>query len=155
MIEVAWEESNLGPSAGRSTLSSGKTSSVAIGRQEDISPETAVHRVGGGSVVNLRLSPLDQKQTPPGISVLLGGTPREAATQMRQAFPNSRKWLEAAGTVGTTTAAALRQTGFEVVPDPTSRFPNHARLIHTGGVTGFSDTNLAALAQTFSDTTGC
>ncbi len=74
---------------------------------------------------------------------------------MRQAFPNSRKWRDAAGTVGTTTAAALRQAGFEIMPDPTARFPNHARLIHTDGVAGFSDVNLEALAQTFSDTTGC
>lgn len=38
---------------------------MLIGRPEDIAPETVVHRVGGGSVANLRLSPLDVKQTPP------------------------------------------------------------------------------------------
>ena len=43
----------------------------------------------------------------------------------------------------------------EIVPDPTSRFPNHARLIHPGGALGFTDTNLRLLAQTFQDTTGC
>ena len=150
---MAREESDPGADAVRA--SSGKTSSVAIGRQEDISPETAVHRVGGGKLANLRLSPLDQKQTPPGISVLLDGTPQEAAAQMRQAFPNSRKWLDAAGTVGTTTAEAVRQAGFEIVPDPTARFRSHARLIHPDGVAGFSDVNLGALARAFDDTTGC
>ena len=128
---------------------------MAVGRPGDIAPETVVHRVGGGNVANLRLSPLDQKLTPPGISVLLGGTPQQAAAQMRQAFPNSRKWRETAHTVGTTTAAAVRQAGFEIVPDPTTRFPNHARMIHPRGIAGFTDANLAVLAQTFQDTEGC
>lgn len=128
---------------------------MAIGRPEEIPPETVVHRVGGGSVANLCLSPLDRQQIPPGISVLLGGTPHEAAAQMRQAFPRSRKWRQTAQTVGTTTAAALRQVGFEVVPDPTSRFPNHARLIHPQGAAGFMDAQLEALAQPFHDTLGC
>jgi hypothetical protein len=114
-----------------------------------------VHRVGGGSIANLRLSRLEQQLTPPGISLLLGGMPQGAATQMRQAFPNSRKWRDSAHTVGTTTAAAVRQTGFELVPDPTARFPNHARLIHPSGVAGFTDTNLEQLARVFHDTEGC
>lgn len=128
---------------------------MAVGRPEDIAPETVVHRVGGGSVANLRLSLLEQKLMPPGISTLLGGTPQGAATQMRQAFPNSRKWRDRAHTVGTTTAAAVRQAGFELVPDPTSRFPNHARLIHPSGVAGFTDANLEQLARAFHDTEGC
>jgi hypothetical protein len=128
---------------------------VPIGRPEDIAPETEVHRIGGGSVANLRLSPLDAKQTPPGISVLLGGTPQAAAAQMRRAFPGSRKWQEIAHTVGTTTAAALREVGVEIVPDPTTRFPNHARLIHPGDIAGFTAENLATLAATFRNTTGC
>jgi hypothetical protein len=74
---------------------------------------------------------------------------------MRQAFPKSHKWCATAQTVGTTTAAALRQAGFEIVPDPTSRFANHARLIHPDGLSGFTDATLETLAQTFVDTTGC
>ena len=128
---------------------------MAVGKAEDIAPETVVHRVGGGSLTNLRLSAIDRQQTPPGISVLLGGTPQEAAEQMRQAFPKSRKWLQTVSIVGTTTAESIRQAGFEIIPDPTSRFPNHARLIHPNGEAGFSDDNLAALAQVFQDTTGC
>ena len=128
---------------------------MAIGKPEDIAPETIVHRVGGGTVENLRLSSLEQKLTPPGISVLLGGTPQEAAAQMRNAFPRSRKWRETAHTVGTTTVAAVRRAGFEIVPDPTARFPNHARFIHPDGAGGFMDANLERLAQTFQNTTGC
>ena len=128
---------------------------MAVGKPEDIAAETVVHRLGGGNITNLRLSVLEQKLTPPGISLLLGGTPQGAATQMRQAFPNSRKWRDSAQTVGTTTAAAIRQTDFNLVSDPTSRFPNHARLIHPNGAAGFSDTNLAQLARIFHDTEGC
>jgi hypothetical protein len=128
---------------------------VPIGTPADISPETVVHHVGGASVANLRLSPLDAQQTPPGISVLLGDTPQEAAAQLRWAFPRSRKWRQSAHTVGTTTAAAIREAGFDIVPDPTARFPNHARLIHPRGVMGFTDENLQTLAATFRNTTGC
>ncbi len=106
-------------------------------------------------MANLQLSPLDREQTPPGISVLLDGTPQEAATQMRQAFPRSKKWLAAAEMVGTTSTAELRQAGFEIVPDPTARFSNHARLIHPDGMAGFSDANLETLAKTFDNTAGC
>jgi hypothetical protein len=74
---------------------------------------------------------------------------------MRRAFPKSRKWQQTASMVGTTTAEAIRQAGFEIVPDPTSRFPNHALLIHPSGEAGFTDVNLAALSMVFSDTTGC
>jgi hypothetical protein len=114
-----------------------------------------VHRVGGASVANLQLSPLDRQESPPGISVLLDGTPREAADQMRRAFPGSRKWRQTAGTVASTTADALRKAGFEVIPDPTSRFPNHARLIHPAGAAGFTDANLTTLSKAFTEATGC
>ena len=127
---------------------------MPIDRPEEVTPDTVVHRIGGGSVANLRLSPLDAQQTPPGISVLLHGTPQEAATQMRRAFPGSRKWRDTVQTVGTTTAAAIREVGFDIVPDPTTRFPNHARLVHPQGVAGFSDEPLATLAATFRNTVG-
>ena len=128
---------------------------MPIGSPEEIPPDTVVHRVGGRGAANLRLSPLDAQQTPPGISVLLHGTPQEAAAQMRRAFPGSRKWRETARTAGTTTAAVIREAGFDLVPDPTTRFPNHARLMHPQGVEGFTDAYLATLAATFCDTVGC
>lgn len=128
---------------------------MPLGRPEEIAPETVVHRIGGGGVANLRLPPLDAQQMPPGISILLGSTPQEAAAQMRRAFPGSRKWRKAGQVVGTTTATAVRAVGFDIVPDPTMRFPNHARLIHPQGVEGFTDEHLAALAATFRNTLGC
>jgi anthranilate phosphoribosyltransferase len=126
-----------------------------IGNPADIAPETMVHRVDGGTVGNLRLSALDEKLTPPGISVLLGGTPQAAAEQLRAAFPRSRKWGQGKRTVGTATAAAIRAAGFEVVPDATARFSNHAPVIHPEGTEGFTNGNLAKLASAFRDTSGC
>ena len=60
----------------------------------------------------------------------------------------------AARTVGTIADAAIRAVGFDVIPDPTTRFPTHHRLIHPDGVAGFTDANLARLAAAFANTTG-
>jgi hypothetical protein len=95
---------------------------VAIGKPEDIAAETLVHRIGEGDAANLELSELDVSLAPPGLSVLLGESSWTAAEQMRRAFPRSRKWRAKSKTVGTTTAKAIRQVGFEIVPDPTGRF---------------------------------
>ena len=120
-----------------------------------LSDDTIVHRVGGGSVANLRPSALDRSLTPPGISLLFGGTPQEAADAMRRAFPTSRKWQSLAGTVGSATVGAVRAAGFDVIVVVTDRFVNHARLIHPDGAVGFTDANLAKLATAFADTVGC
>ena len=72
-----------------------------------------------------------------------------------RAFPRSRKWRESAHTVGTTIAAAIREAGIDIVPDPTARFPTHARLIQPRGAVGFTDENLQTSAATFRNTTGC
>lgn len=116
--------------------------------------DAVVHRVGGADVPGLRLGPLDAAATPPGTSVLLGGTPQQAADQMRAAF-NSRKWRALAGTVGSATAADIRAAGFEVIENPTATLPNHARIVHPAGVAGFTDANLARLSMVFRITTGC
>jgi hypothetical protein len=126
-----------------------------LGKPEDVAADTAVHRVGGGDVANLRLSLLDQQEVPPGISVLLGGTPQEAAEQMRRAFPKSRKWRDGARIVATATASAIRVAGFDVLPDPTAKFPNHARLTHPDDSMGFTDERLEPLSRAFSNTPGC
>jgi hypothetical protein len=128
---------------------------MANGHSGEIDPATSVHRVGGGSVENLRLSPLDREENPPGVSVLLGGTSQAAAAQMRRAFPGSRKWRRSAHTVGSSTVDAIRQAGFDVIPDPTTRFPNHGRLIHPDGSAGFTDEKLIDLASLFHDSEGC
>ncbi len=116
---------------------------------------TAVHRVGGAGVESLRLKPREELLVPPGISVLLGDTPAAAAEQMRQAFPDPRKFArihELAQTVGSTTIALVEAAGFRVVPDPSLKFPNHARLSHAAGVAGFTEENLQALSRVFVDT---
>jgi hypothetical protein len=128
---------------------------VATGTPPGIAAAVVLHRVGGSDVANLRLSPLDLQQASPGLSVLLGGTPQDAAAQMRSAFPGSRKWRQTAGTVASGAVAAVRQAGFEVIPDPTNRFPNHALLIHPAGAAGFTDANLIILAKVLTETTGC
>jgi hypothetical protein len=117
--------------------------------------ETAVHRIGGGSAANLRLKPAEEALHPPGFSVLLGGTPAEAADQMRQAFPDPRKFARLhrqAEAVGATTVAAIQAAGFDVLPDRSTKFPNHARIVHPDGVTGFSDVNLERLSRAFTQT---
>ena len=86
--------------------------------------------------------------------MLLGGTPQEAADQMRQAFPdpvqNARLWQDAQ-VVASSTVVAIIAAGFLVIPLPTRRLPNHGRITHTQGVAGFTDTNLARLVRIFQD----
>src|SRR5262245_34385224 len=127
---------------------------MAAGDANTVPPATVVHRIGGGSVANLRLKPREEGLTPPGISVLLGGTPEEAAEQMRQAFPDPKKYARihaASGTVGSAAVASITAAGFAVIADPSAKFPNHARLTHPDGVAGFSDANLQKLSKVFQD----
>jgi hypothetical protein len=115
--------------------------------------EIVVHRIGGASVENLRLKSKEKTLVPPGISVLLGGTPEKVREDVRRAFPNAAALLEAAETVGRATVGAIRQTGFDVIADPTRHFANHARLVHPKGIDGFTDANLAELSKVFEDLT--
>jgi hypothetical protein len=115
--------------------------------------EGDIHRIGGGSVENLRLKAQEARLNPPGISVLKAPTPREVADQIRTAFPRAVDLHEAAKTVGTTTVEKNRAAGFDVVPDPSRKLPNHHRLIHPDGTVGFSDENLHKLSKAFTDTT--
>lgn len=80
---------------------------------------------------------------------MLGGTARESAEQVRRAFPYATRLLAAADTVGSATVYEIRRVGFDVMPDATRHFANHARLIHPDGVVGFRDYNLEKLAQVF------
>ena len=113
-----------------------------------------VHRIGGGDASNLALKPAEARLTPPGISVLLGGTPPEAAAEMRSAFPNATRLLESAKTVGTGTVAQIRAAGFDVIAAPSRNLPNHGRIIHSLGAAGFTPENLEKLAQQLTNTTG-
>ena len=114
-----------------------------------------LHRIGGSGVENLRLNPREATLNPPGISLLQCASPRDAARQIQESFPTAEKLLEAAAqAVGSTTADKVRSAGFDVIPDPTKKLPNHYRLIHPEGVRGFNDENLARLSAVFTDTSG-
>lgn len=113
------------------------------------------HRIGGGKASNLKLRAAEKKLEPPGISVLLGGTPAQAATDMRRVFGPRSSIGKKAAIVGTADIKQIQNAGFDVIPDKTNNFPNHGRLIHPiEGAAGFTDTNLKALSDVFTDTTG-
>src|SRR5262249_12866993 len=111
-------------------------------------------RSGGSSVENLRLKPREAALNPPGISLLYAPSPREAARQIREAFPVADELHGAAQVIGSTTAENIRRAGFDVIPNPTKRLPNHYRLIHPDGVAGFNEENLARLSAVFTETSG-
>lgn len=113
-----------------------------------------LHRIGGGSVANLRLKPQEAMLTPPGISLLQAPSPGEAARQIQEAFPAADRLHEAIRIVGSTTVDNIRSVGFDVIPSPTRKLPNHYRLIHPEGARGFNDANLTKLSAVFTDTSG-
>jgi len=113
-----------------------------------------MHRIGGSSVENLRLKPREVTLNPPGISLLQGPSPEEAARQMREVFPAANGLHEAAQVIGSTTIDNIRGAGFDIIPNPTKKLPNHYRLIHPDGVAGFNDENLARLSAVFTETSG-
>ena len=113
-----------------------------------------LHRIGGASVGNLRLRPVDAALDPPGISVLESPSPAEAAAEMRAALPRATGLVRAAQTVGSATADSIRAAGFDLIAVPTRRLPGHHRLIHPEGAAAFTDENLARLAGAFTTTAG-
>jgi hypothetical protein len=113
-----------------------------------------MHRIGGSNVENLRLKPREAMLNPTGISLLQAPSPGEAARQMREAFPAADGLHETAQVIGSTTTDNIRRAGFDVIPNPTRKLPNHYRLIHPDGVAGFNDENLARLSAVFTETSG-
>jgi hypothetical protein len=115
----------------------------------------SVHRVGGGDAKNLSLKPAEANLNPPGISVLIGGTPADTAAAFRRVFGPKSGLGKAARTVGTADVEQIRAIGFDVIPVPTSNFPNHGRIVHpTEGAAGFTAENLQKLSQVFTNMTG-
>ncbi|WP_177342397.1 RHS repeat-associated core domain-containing protein [Pseudomonas sp. ABFPK] len=123
--------------------------------KKSLPTKTPVHRIGGNSIDNLRLKEAEKNLLPPGISVLHSCCPCAASKQMREAFPKASGLQRAAGRVASGTTDAIREAGFDVIGDPTQKFPNHARIIHPDGVNGFSDGNLEQLASALGETTKC
>ncbi len=111
-----------------------------------------IHRIGGANVENLRLKARELQLDPPGISVIQTDTPEEAAFQMRQTFPTIDAIQEASHRIGSASIAAIRAVGFDVIAVPSRNLPNHYRIIHPDGAAGFTDENLARLAETFTET---
>lgn len=113
-----------------------------------------LHRIGGAEIENLRLKAREGALKPPGISALKASTPAEAALTLRAVFPEAVELHEAAKIVATTSMEKIRAAGFDVIPAPSRRLPNHWRIIHPGGAAGFTDENLAKLSQAFAETRG-
>jgi hypothetical protein len=130
----------------------GEVTAKTSGEPHAVSADAAVHRIGGARVENLRLKPQERILEPPGISVLLGGTPREAAERVQQAFPHAAGLQRAARIVGSATAASIRRASFDVIALPTRHLPSHGRLTHPRGAAGFSDANLEVLSRVFRET---
>lgn len=113
-----------------------------------------IHRIGGASVENLRLKPREATLNPPGISVIKAPTPAAAAQEVRTGLPKAKNLHEQAKTIGSASEEAIRAAGFDVIATSSAALPNHHRIIHPQGVAGFSDENLARLAEAFVNTTG-
>jgi len=105
-------------------------------------------------VDNLRLKPREATLNPPGLSLFHAPSPAEAARQIREVFPSADTLYEAAQVIGSTTVDKIRQAGFDVLPNPMKKLPNHYRLIHSECVAGFNDANLARLSAVFTETSG-
>ena len=103
-----------------------------------------LHSIGGGEVDNLKLKPKELEMDEPGISFLKNETPQAAANQMRKEFP---RMMEGVNEVGSTNADLVRQAGFEIKADATRRFPNHYKLTHPDGASGFNQANLQELSK--------
>ena len=118
--------------------------------ERPLADDAVVHRMDGASVANLTLQDRDTAIEPPGLSVLAGGTPAEAATQMRRALHMIERWgsgrpiMVASATVG-----EVRSAGFDVIPWPTRRLSNHARIVHPDGADGFAADDLIRLSRIF------
>jgi hypothetical protein len=127
---------------------------LAAAEQSSARSASDLHRIGGGSFENLRMKPQEARLSPPGISLLKSPTPSEAASHVRRAFPEAAGLSQASKIVGSASIEGIRSAGFDVIPNPTKKLPNHHRLIHSDGVAGFSDENLRRLSEAFIDTGG-
>lgn len=81
-------------------------------------------------------------------------TPKEAADQIRKAFPRATNLQKSAECVGSTCVSKIRDAGFDLISDPTKKFPNYHRLVHPDGVNGFTPENLDRLSKAFTNTNG-
>lgn len=86
--------------------------------------------------------------------MLKSSSPSQAAINIRKALEDATDLHEAAKTIGSITIELVRSVGFDVMPNPSKRIPNHHRIVHPDGIAGFSEENLARLSDVFTNTTG-
>lgn len=123
---------------------------------QPLSDATQVFRISGESGSNafkFNSRELDAitkgKLDPPGISLIRANSADEAMLTWNKAFPNRQVDISS---VGGTTAAEIREAGFDVIHNPSKKGAlgdSHARLIHPDGVDGFNDANLDTLSKKF------
>ena len=103
--------------------------SRAVGNQPSGS-RGDIHRIGGGTVKNLRLKPTETKLGPPGISVLKGSSPADAAEPDENGVPERHETARVGENSGIgELKTCIRGAGFDVMANPTTKFPNHHRII--------------------------
>ena len=78
-------------------------------------PTEPCHRIGGGDVNNLKLKPAEERLQPTGISVLIGGTPEQAAADFRRVFGRHSSLGKKAAVVGSADLDKIREAGFDVI----------------------------------------
>lgn len=113
-----------------------------------------LHRIGGSSLENLHLKPREAALDIPGISVIKARRPGDAANEIRTGLPKAFELHKQANMIVTASAAAIRSTGFEVIPVSSTALPNHYRIIHPDGIAAFADDNLVRLTEVFHNSTG-
>jgi hypothetical protein len=110
--------------------------------------ETLIHRIGPNTIENFELNAREKRIPPFGISVLIGGSPEQAAKDMITAI-NSKRMRELTKSVSTASLKQIRSVGFDVVSSPTPNFPNHGTLLHSQGSAGFAYDHLESLVDVF------
>src|SRR5215212_10479456 len=106
--------------------------------------DTLIHRIGPKTLENFRLKDRELRLNPVGISVLIGGTSEEASETMKAAFdkPEIQNWAQK---VASAKLGDIRAAGFDVIEARSRSLPNHGRLVHPDGWSGFQDATLSTL----------
>jgi hypothetical protein len=102
----------------------------------------------------IRSGSVQVTETPATSAAASSNEAYQGVAQMKTAFPRATGLHEQAKTAGATNVAKIREAGFDVIPDPTKKFPNHGRVVHPQGAQGFNDENLARRSQAFKNKEG-
>jgi hypothetical protein len=119
-------------------------------------------RIGGGKASNLKIKNSEKGLSPPGISLFIGRNAQEVSllfkttilAQIASGAISQGRGLDLisqSSIVGQSTLKGIMSSGFSVMPNPTAKFPNHARLVHPIGSEGFNLENRQTLSKQFVD----